>query len=369
MIEKGKISSFQMGIIMYPTIQATAILLVPAITAAEAKRDFWLSPVWASLIGFFTVYIAYLLNKRYPDKTLIEYGESILGRFLGKVLGLVYLLFYLHVVGIVIREYGEYVVGSFFNRTPMTVIMGTMLLVCAFNVRGGLEVIGRSAQMFVPIVMFLFVWIVILLIPDLDPKNMLPFMEHGPGPSLMGSLVPQGLFSEFILISFMLPYVSDKEKGMKWGMISVFTVMLTLLITNIASLFLFGDTAETYTYPVMVAARYISIADFFEHLEAAVMAIWVVGTFIKISLFYYVITLGTAQWLKLSSYRQLTFPIGFLLLIISLWVTPNLQDLVHFISTITPFYFISVQTVIPSLLLIIAYIRIKFQHQKGASKG
>ncbi len=367
MIEKGKISAFQMGLIMYPTIVATAILLVPAITSNQAGRDSWLSPMLASLIGLFMVYIAYRLNKHYPNETIIEYSEHILGRALGKVLGLIYLLFYLHVNGIVIREYGEFMVGTFLSKTPITVVMGTMVLVCAFNVRGGVEVMGRCAQMFVPMLFLLFICIVTLLIPDLDPKNMFPMMEHGVGPSFKGSFAPQAWFSEFILISFLLPYVTDREKGMKWGMISVLTVMMTLVITNLATLFLFGELTASFTYPVMVAARFISIADFFEHLEAIVMTIWVMGTFVKISMFYYVIVLGTAQWLKLSNYRPLTLPIGFLLILFSIWLAPNLQEMVHFIGTIAPFYFLSVQTMIPVLLLLIALIqaRIKKRRLKG----
>lgn len=366
MIEKGKISSFQMAFVMYPTVMATAILILPSITGAHAKRDMWLSPVWACVIGLFTLFIAYRLNKRYPEKTLIEYCESILGRYAGKLLGLVFLLFYLHLGGIIVREYGEFIVVAFLNRTPLVVVMVTLLLVCAMNVRGGLEVIGRSAQMFVPIVLLLFVTFVILLSPDLEPRNMLPILEHGPGPSFMGSLVAQGWFSEFLLVSFMLPYVSDKHKGMKWGIVSVLMIMLTMVVTNIASLFLLGNSAYIFTYPVMVAARFITIGEFFEHLEAVVMAIWVMGTFIKMSVFYYAVVLGTAQWLKLSDYRPLTLPIGFLLLILGIWVSPNLQEMVHFLSTVSPFYFMSVQTLIPTLLLIIAYIRFKVQHRKGA---
>jgi spore germination protein KB len=369
MIEKGKISAFQMGVIMYPTIVTTALLLVPTATAAAAHRDFWISPIWASLNGLFTVFVTVRLSKYYPEKTLIEYVEQIVGRFLGKVLGLVLLLFFLHQCGFIIREYGEFVVGAFLNRTPLSVIMGTMILVCVMNVRGGLEVIGRSAQMLVPIVLFLFVWIVILLIPDLDPNNMLPVMESGLGPSLMGSLVPLGWFGEFFLIAIMLPYVADRQKGMKWGMISVLTVMLTMVITNFASLFLFGDSTTTYIYPVMVAARYISIADFFQHLEAVVMAIWVMGMFVKISMFFYALVLGTAQWLKLSDYRPITLPIGFIVLVFGIWVAPNLQEMVQFISTVSPFYFLSIQTAIPTLLLIIVWIRKMFQHPKGVQAG
>ncbi len=365
MIEKGKISSLQMGIIMYPTILATAILLVPAITAQYAERDMWISPIWASFSGFLTVYIAYRLHKLYPNETIIEYSKHIVGRIPGKVLGLLFLFFYLHVAGIVIREYGEFVAGNFLPRTPLYVIAGSMVLVCAFNVRGGVEVMGRSAQIFVPIVLFLFTCLVILLIPDLDPKHMLPIMEHGIMPSLMGSLVPQGWFSEYLLISFLLPYLSDQKNGLKWGTISVLVVMLTMVITNIASLWLLGDITKSLTYPVMVAARYISIGNFFEHLESLVMAIWVAGTFMKISMFYYALVLGTAQWLGLSVYRHITLPIGLLLVLFSFWVAPSLPELNYFLTTSSPFYFFTVQTIIPMILLVIALARKTGNSEKG----
>jgi spore germination protein KB len=357
MIEKGKISAFQLGIIMYPTVLATAILLVPAITAQTAERDLWLSPIWASVIGFLTVYIVCKLNNYYPDKTIIEYSQDIIGPLLGKAYGVVYLIFLLHINGIVIREYNEFMTGTFLIRTPMTMIAGTMVLVCAFNVRGGIEVMGRTAQIFVPIVILLFAFIVVLLIPELDPTHILPMMEHGITPSLKGSLVPAGWFSEFILISFLLPFLTDRNKGKKWGWISVLTIMLTMVITNFASFSLFGSSTGSLVYPVMVAARFISFADFFEHLEALVMMIWVGGTFVKISMFYYASVIGTAQLLKLSDYRPLTFPIGLLLVVFSIWLAPNLQYMVHFLSTVSPFYFVSVQTGIPLLFLLITMIR------------
>lgn len=365
MIEEGKISSFQMGIIMYPAIVATAILILPSITPAHAGRDMWLSPVWASITGFLTVYIVYRLNRLFPKETIIEYSKRIVGTIPAKLLGLLYLLLYFHMTGIVVREYGEFMVGSFFQRTPLFVIMGSMILVCALNVRGGVEVIARTAQFFVPIVVILFTCIVLLLIPDLDPRNMLPIMEHGLLPSLKGSVVPHGWFSEYILISFLLPYLSDRQKGLHWGMISAAAVMVTMVITNFASLFLFGEITAALPYPVMSAARYISLAEFFEHLEALVMAIWVAGTFMKISMFYYVLVLGTAQWTGLSGYRPLVLPIGLILVSFSFWVGASLQELVHFLSTVSPFYFLILQTVLPAILLMIALLRKKGSAGKG----
>jgi spore germination protein KB len=194
-------------------------------------------------------------------------------------------------------------------------------------------------------------------------------MENGITPSIAGAIVPQCWFSEFILVSFFFPYLTDQKKGLKWGALSVTSVIFLMVLTNFTSLLLFGKLTSTLTYPVMIAVRYISLAEFLAHLESIVMAIWVAGTFIKITVLYYVLVLGTAQWLKLSDFRPIVFPIGFLLLIFGAWSAPSLQDLSHFISTAAPFYLFSIQIFIPFILLLIALVRNRKQQNKETTTG
>ena len=89
-------------------------------------------------------------------------------------------------------------------------------------------------------------------------------------------------------MTFLLPFLADVKKGMKYGMMTVFAVTMTLVVVNLIVLFVLGSTTASRVYPLMKVARYISIADFFEHLESVAMAVWVVGAFVKISVFYYV---------------------------------------------------------------------------------
>lgn len=351
-MEKGKISALQLAMMLYPAIIATAILLVPAITAHHAKQDMWLSPIWASFTGVITVWIAIRLHEYYPKQTALEYSEQIAGKWLGKMIGFVFLFFYLHASGIIVREYGEFIIGNFFVRTPLLFIMGSMILVCAFAVRGGVEVVARLSEIAVPVVILVIVLFVIMLIPDMELNNMLPMFEHGIMPSLKGAIIPQSWFSECFLIAFLLPYVANPEDGKKYALFSVAAVGLTLVIVNITVLFVLGNITARFVYPVMSAVRYISIADFLEHLEAFVMAIWVAGAFLKIAVFYYVLVLSTAQWLRLTDYRLIVFPIGFLILLFGNWAAPNVMELSHFLGTSTPFYLNTVQTVLPLLLLL-----------------
>ncbi|MFE4243320.1 GerAB/ArcD/ProY family transporter [Peribacillus butanolivorans] len=356
-MEKGKISSLQMAIMLYPTIVATAILGAPSITAKYALNDLWLSPILAALIGYATVYIAYKLHRLYPKQTVIQFSEQIIGRIPGKILGFLYLFFYIPITGEILRGYGDFIVDSFMVNTPIIVIMASMVILCALIVRGGIEVLGRAAELFLPVFIFPICILIILLSADLDFKNIFPILGDGIMPPLKGAIIPGGWFSEFFLIIFLLPFLADMKKGMKYGMMTVFAVMMTLVVVNLIVLFVLGSTTPSKVYPLMSVSRYIRFADFFEHLESAVMAIWVVGAFVKISVFYYAAALSTAQWLNLSDYRPVVWPIGILIVEFSFWSFPSSMEVSRYDIIAFPFHGILMQTIIPLLLLVIAFVR------------
>ncbi|WP_412728469.1 GerAB/ArcD/ProY family transporter [Geobacillus thermodenitrificans] len=80
-MENEKITSVQMMMLLYPAITTTAILLVPGVTAQHAQQDMWLSPIWASLIGFLTVHITVQLYRLYPKKHRLNIAWISLVRF------------------------------------------------------------------------------------------------------------------------------------------------------------------------------------------------------------------------------------------------------------------------------------------------
>lgn len=178
-------------------------------------------------------------------------------------------------------------------------------------------------------------------------------------PSIKGSLAPHAWLSQFSLLSFLLPFITNQQKVMKWGMFSVIASVLTMVFINLGNLFLFGGIITNLQFPVFEAARYISIGSFFEHIESIVIAVWVLGGFVQLSAFFYMLVLGTSQWLKLPSYKPFVLPIGFLIILFSIWSIPSFEDMIRGMGTNVPFYFLTVQLIIPILLLCVAVIRWK----------
>ena len=72
MIERGRISSGQMALILFAGISTTGTLVSPNMTGWYAGRDLWLSVLWASLYGFVAVGLAFRLHRIYPGENIIQ---------------------------------------------------------------------------------------------------------------------------------------------------------------------------------------------------------------------------------------------------------------------------------------------------------
>ncbi|RST74334.1 spore gernimation protein [Siminovitchia acidinfaciens] len=360
-MEKGKISSLQMAILLYPTIIATAILSFPSKLASFVGNDLWMPPIIASSAGLIVIFIAFKLHKYYPGKTIIQQNEEILGRIPGKIISFIILFFYIESTGEITRAYSEFIVTSFLLKTPQIVVISSMVLLCAFCVYGGLEVLARLGQLLFPLFVLPIFLLLILVGPDLNFGNIFPLFDVKMKPLMKASFQDAGLFAEYFLIIFLLPFLSDQGKGRKYGIISVLGVMMTLLITNLIVLFVLGPTVALKTYPLMNVSRFVQLGGFFENMEAVVMAVWIAGAFIKISVYFYAVVLGTAQCLNLSDFRPVIWPIAILIVQLSYWRISSTMQLQQFDTTIFPFYSTIVQILLPLLLLGIAAIRQKKQ--------
>ena len=359
MLETGKITSFQMALCIFPTVFSTAILTMPAINHEYAGRDMWLSPLFGSVVGFLTAWILCRLHQLYPGETIFEYSRHLIGRTAGKFLSGLYVLFFLYLSGFVVREYSNFIIISILPETPEIVIIGSFVLIITFAVSGGIMVLGKTAYVFVPIFSIPIPALLLLLAKDLHPIEILPILENGLMPPIKGASVPQAWFSEVFTITVLLPYLKDQKKALKWSSIAVLAIMVSMMIMDMTALFLFGELTGSYTFPIMKSVRYISLMNFFEHMDAAFISIWLVGAFIKIAVTFYTLTLGCAQWLNLKSYQPLVLPLGFMTVLFALWEFYNFQEQTDFTRTIIPLVLPLLFTVIPGALLIIAEIKQK----------
>ncbi|WP_438431929.1 GerAB/ArcD/ProY family transporter [Gorillibacterium sp. sgz500922] len=364
---KSKLSVFQLSLLMYNTIITTALLVVPADTARRAGTDMWFCPLWSLPTGMLAFYVAYRLHDYFPGLTPIEYFPKLLGKIAGKVAGFIYVILHIFLAALVVREYAEFIIGPFLDRTPMIVVIASVLAVSGYAVYKGIPVLARLSVFFGLPLVALTLFTIVLLYPVMETRNALPIMEFGPLASLSGSYVPQGWLAEFSLAAYLLPHLPQNSKPLKALFGSVALVVGTLIAVNASSLFIFGVLTKHLSFPFLVATRFISYANFFEHVEAAAMTVWVAALVIKLSVFYFLSVSNIANWVKWTDYRPFVAPIGGVILTTSVFLAPNLETLSKFLTTVAPAIFLFFLLVAPLLFWLIAAIRLPRPQKKGAT--
>ena len=128
-----------------------------------------------------------------------------------------------------------------------------------------------------------------LSMPEWELNNMLPILEHDLISVARGAAAPASWFNDFFLAAFLLPYVRKRDNTVRWGVVGVVGSMLVLMLFHLIILFMVGNQADKFLFPLFESFRLINLAGFLEHVDAFLLAIWLFIIFIKISLMHYAV--------------------------------------------------------------------------------
>lgn len=354
--ERGMISPFQLSLLVITSQIATSDIFLPAFIAQEAGRDSWISVLIGGLFSLIIVNIFLTLGLRHPDRTLIQYSCDLLGKPTGKIVGLLFILFFLSISWMTTRKLGEIYVTSFNQFVPIVVIFIITIAVSAFAVLNGIESIARVNEVLLPIGISVLILIAILNIQNMDMGKFLPVLYNGIVPPLKGSLLILAWVVRTILVLQLIPFTKRKEKIRTSVNFAIGLLILSLLLgTLITSVF--GEYTKKLIIPALEYVRYAKLDPFIQNFDITIIVVWISGIFIEISLTFYVSVHCIAQLFSLKSYKNLIVPTGILIITFATISPKSLIELLNFLHYIFPFYVIAMALVLPLILLFASLIK------------
>ena len=361
MLDHGKITAGQMGLLLVTLVVATSVLFVPAVTAEAAGKDGWIALLFpATIFGLLVAWVCISLGLRFPEESVILYSQNILGSVPGHLIGLGYIFLFMWISANVVYEFGAFMETAFMPETPLLVFNSVLVLLAGYAVKNGLEVMSRATQFVFPMLLATFLLLAAFSINDIQLTNFLPILEKGIKPVLKGSLLPSAWRGEIVLLLMLLPNLNRPAESMKAGIYAVIFLGIILTFDTVATVGVFGaELTGHLVFPFFSLSRYSRIAMVLERMEALTMIIWVTGVMLKVAIFYYGTVLALAQWLKLKDYKPLVVPVGIILINLSAILYSNSAELVAVTArTWHPFAF-TFELLLPALLLAIAAVRKK----------
>ncbi|MHB8074037.1 GerAB/ArcD/ProY family transporter [Desulfosporosinus fructosivorans] len=361
MIENVQISPKQLILLVVISRLVITITFFPALDGPPGNQDSWISTLLSIPIQLFLTIPIYLLWKRFPNQSLIEYSQTTLGKA-GKIIGLLYVLYFLHALSVFLFQWNAFLTTAVMPETPVLFLLISLLPFCAYAVLKGIEVIARLAEFFAPLIFIGIIISFLLLTKDMDLQVFTPFMEESFMSIFLGALVISCRTSEILIFAMLLPYLNAKKKKVQLVFISSYSILaffwIICTITVFATLGL--DLTRILQFSYFTAIRQVSVGDFIERIESISLAIWILSGFLRITLYYYVIVQGLCQAFNLKSYKSFVIPTLTIILPLALSqvLQSNVVELNEFLSyKIEPLYNLIFIFFVPSMLFSIAVIR------------
>ncbi|MEH7094289.1 GerAB/ArcD/ProY family transporter [Neobacillus vireti] len=370
-MESAKINAYQLFVVIVLFEMGSAILVG---LGSGAKQDAWIAILLGLGGGLAVFLIYYQLYKYYQDIPLTSYVQKIAGKWIGRMIGVSYIIYFLYCAARVLRDFGELLASTIYTATPLIVINCLMIFTIIYGIHKGFEVIARVGELFfIVIYMMAFVGFGLIMFSGLiHLENLRPVLENGLKPVLSTFLTEtiNFPFGEMVVFTMILPYLNDSKKA-KWvclgGMIlSGINITITAVI-NVAAL---GTAIFTRAnFPLLSTISRIQLANFIERLDVLFMLYLVIGGFFKISIFFYAAVAGAADIFGFKNYTKLSFPMGALVLFTSITIASNFAEHIKEGLQVVPIYLHwPFQILIPSFLLMIAFFRNRKKKEEKSKK-
>lgn len=245
-----------------------------------------LNIIYVSLLCLVFGIIIANLFKKFPDKDIVDISEVVGGKPLKYVTGILYILFFLLVCSLLLRNFSEGIKVTYFLRSPVWIIVLAFLLIPFLANIFGPSSIVRCNFIIFPLMIISFIITFIAIGNNYTFQRIFPILGKGISETfLIGSsniFVLSG-----ICILFFLPPMLKNKKNFKYVTLVSISISGLLLIFSIASLlfalpFIFNISELS---PIYLLVRSTNFGEFLENPESVFILIWILSFMSFLSVF------------------------------------------------------------------------------------
>ncbi|HUX47200.1 MAG TPA: GerAB/ArcD/ProY family transporter [Desulfosporosinus sp.] len=293
-----RISTHQFMILGAAVLMGTTFFPVAAMVTGVGGRDGWMSilPGYAAGIPYGLMVLS--LVERYPHKNLLQISETLFGKWIGKIIGILYILITGYFGGLLLGQIGDVFQSSIMPITPISLFYLGGLLLIFYLVSSGIEVFARFSEAIFPIIVIALVLNAGLAIPRIEQGELLPILSEGFKPLFWGGVKVLPFAMEYILflagILTFLPTSKQELGQLKTGVWrAVFLVGILDTMVALIQILVFGPT-ETIrlVYGLLVLGKMVELSRTVSGVESIFLGVWLGAGVIKSGAFFFTSTWG-----------------------------------------------------------------------------
>lgn len=357
MHEKESINTNQFVWMLFILITSISSIHASGLLIEQAGRDAWLSCIGAWFLDTVLALIYTYMGLRFPGLNFVQYSITILGKTIGKIVGILFPLFFLLVCALKTRGLAQLLNIYFFPSTPLIIFVISSLFIASYAAHQGIEVIARVTELLGPLYILSIIIVILLVYPAAELDRLKPQFDHGIYPFLIGSPFLLSYLGICIMMAMFIPICDHPENGFlaKFISVSMGTVFLTAIV--VFSIAVFGyEQCLDFQYTGLELNRMISAGRFLERMEIIWMMITTGAGIIASAIMIWAFCLGLSQIAGLSTYKPLVYPTALLASMLAIIPFNNNLEFVSYLQYAYPIIFLFVGIGLEIILFIAALL-------------
>jgi spore germination protein AB len=233
--ESRKISPFLVFFLIHAIQVGAGVLGFQRIIAKTAGYDGWISVILAGITTHIIMIIMYLLLDK-GGGDLVSAHSIVFGKWIGKIVDFLFVLYFTLLVVTIIRTYIEVVQVWMYPRLSTFYFALAFMILAYYIVSGGVRNIAGVAFFGTVLPSYLLLTFAFTF-PYSDFRNILPVFDHSLKDMIMATKNMSLTFLGYESILLLYPFIKNAKKSQKyahWGLFTTTTVYVIIAVTSFA---------------------------------------------------------------------------------------------------------------------------------------
>ncbi|MGN8647272.1 GerAB/ArcD/ProY family transporter [Gracilibacillus sp. HCP3S3_G5_1] len=329
-----KLDGKQFTVLVIMNTLGASIIFIPSIATSFGKENGWITLLISTMLGAIILLMYNQIIKILKGRELFSLIENLFGKWIGVVAIVLFASYAFINTSANLWAISDFISIQILMGTPFEVVAMIIALTVVIAIRYGLEVIGRTSELFFPFTMVCAILLTLLVLKDANFTNIEPIFQLNQAGTLAGTLpIVSITYLELVILLAISHGVNKNQSARKGLLVGGLISGFILFIITFACITVLGvEGTANYTYPIYSLGQRINIFNFLERVEIIVAFIWFFTIFVKLCISFYVVTTGISHVIKLKNYKTLAIPLAFLLFLASILVVPNTFEAFSFIN-------------------------------------
>lgn len=293
-----RISTHQFMTLAAAVLMGTTFLPIATIVTSLGGRDGWMCILPGFAVGIPYSFMVLSLMEQYPQKNLLQISETLLGKWIGKFIGIIYIMIGGYFGGLLLGQLGDIYERTTMPLTPKLIIYLGGMFVVFYLVSSGIEVFARFSEVIFPLIVLALLINIGLSIPRIEQGELLPILSEGLKPLFGAGIKIIPFVMQFILflagVLTFLPTSKQEVGQLRTGVWrAVFLVGILNMLVTLIQLTVFGPV-ETIRlmYGFLALGNMVEISKTVAGIGSLFMGVWLGAEVIKISALFFMVLWG-----------------------------------------------------------------------------